>query len=694
MVYPGNPELAQEMQRRLLEAFDEALDLTELGRREEARLGCDFVLRTDPQFTPAQRLLKRLDSDAREIATSDLRLRETLSGEGISAVSASWGSLDGLELPPLSAKTGSHSAHQPVPAIAGTIRALLAERRDQEAVELGMQHAGEISSDAELLHELEGAQSRLEAAPYIAQFVEAARAAAAAGDEAERNRWLAKIRRLDPEHPELSALGGEIVEPPALTGLAFTPIHTFDFSPEIPPEGPAAETRAASAVDAEAASVAAALERALTPPPLQILAPARDEKDDRIVALLDEGQAAYERGEFQAAIDAWSRIFLIDIDHAEAGNRIEQARRYKAEADRQVEEHFHAGVAKFEAGDREGARTVFEQILRLQPSYLAAREYLTQIDSASSVSMAALPRLPGSAPVSKPEGATEARTSERPKARPRAASAPAAEQSPRPVKRRFRPTLVAGIAGIVGLAAIGWYVYQQRDRLFPNAGAQSVTPQPSWDPIARAQKMHTEGKSSAAIGVLRRIPASDPQFERAKALIAEWERLQAPARQGPSPETVRRQSEILARARSAFGERRFRLAAGLFSDAAQIYELPGDASLQAAEARQHVGEIARQIEMFQQGSWEEVLPMLWRLREADPNNRDVNDLLADSYVNLAIRELQREAPAEALANFHEAQAVRAADADIKRLTDFAESYRGRRIDLQYRIFVKYLSFRT
>jgi tetratricopeptide (TPR) repeat protein len=693
MVYPGNPELPQETQQRLLEAFDEALDLAELGRREEARLGCDFVLRADPRFSPAQQLLERLDTDSPDIATLDLRQRETVSGEFAASLSASWGSFAGLELPNPARAPGPQADRS---SKTGAIRALLAEHRDQEAVDLGMRHAAEISSDAELLRQLEEAQSRLEAAPYIAQFVDASRAAAEAGDEGERNRWLAKIRQLDPTHPELNVAGGEVAETQAPSGSTFTPVHTFDFSPEIPPEGPALDAPAKPG-NAPAALPEAVAAGSLSPPPPQIQTPADDEKDERIVALLKEGQAAYERGGVQAAIDAWSRIFLIDIDHAEAGNRIELARRRKAEADRRVEEDFHEGVAKFDAGDRQGARTVFEQILQQQPGYQAAREYLTQIDSASSTVVPALssgqgPQGPG---VAGPAAAAkdEAGASPRPRTRARAA-APPVEQGTRHVKRRFRPAMAAAIGGFALAVAAGWYVYQERDRLFPNAGSGEAAPQASFDPIARAQKMHAEGKSSGAIAVLRRIPANDPQFERAKALIADWERLQAPARQGPSPETLARHADLLSRARAAFTERRFRQAAGLFGEAAQVYELPGDAALQAAEAAQRVAQIGAQIEMFQQGSWEEVLPMLWRLREADPNNRDVNDLLADSYVNLAIRELQRESPTQALANLREALGVRAADSDVRRLTEFAESYRGRRVDLQYRIFVKYLSFRT
>ena len=56
------------------------------------------------------------------------------------------------------------------------------------------------------------------------------------------------------------------------------------------------------------------------------------ESERRIAELLDEGQRAFESGDHQAAIDAWSRIFLIDIDHQEAARRIEQARQAQGRA--------------------------------------------------------------------------------------------------------------------------------------------------------------------------------------------------------------------------------------------------------------------------------------------------------------------------------------------------------------------------
>src|SRR5207237_7197557 len=60
---------------------------------------------------------------------------------------------------------------------------------------------------------------------------------------------------------------------------------------------------------------------------------AGSESDPRVRALLDEGQKAFDAGDLQGSIDAWSRIFLIDIDHQEASRRIDQARKLKAESE-------------------------------------------------------------------------------------------------------------------------------------------------------------------------------------------------------------------------------------------------------------------------------------------------------------------------------------------------------------------------
>ena len=151
------------------------------------------------------------------------------------------------------------------------------------------------------------------------------------------------------------------------------------------------------------------------------------ESDRRIRELLDEGQTAFDAGDPQGAIDAWSRIFLIDIDHQEASRRIEAARKLKAENERQVEEIFHDGLAQLEAGDAAGARRAFQRVLEIQPGYFAAREYLQQLDA-------------GTVPAREGHGAGDRRAGRPPPLQPRGGGArPARKRSsvpPEPFESR------------------------------------------------------------------------------------------------------------------------------------------------------------------------------------------------------------------------------------------------------------------
>ena len=58
MDYPGDNNLADDVKQRIIETFTQSLDLAEEGKSQEAKLGCDFVLRLDSDFTLAQTLLK------------------------------------------------------------------------------------------------------------------------------------------------------------------------------------------------------------------------------------------------------------------------------------------------------------------------------------------------------------------------------------------------------------------------------------------------------------------------------------------------------------------------------------------------------------------------------------------------------------------------------------------------------------
>jgi len=64
MSYPGNQSLPADVQQRIRSTFEHTLTLASSGSRQEAILGCEFVLRMDPNFDPARRLQERLAASA------------------------------------------------------------------------------------------------------------------------------------------------------------------------------------------------------------------------------------------------------------------------------------------------------------------------------------------------------------------------------------------------------------------------------------------------------------------------------------------------------------------------------------------------------------------------------------------------------------------------------------------------------
>lgn len=621
MTYPGNQSLASDVQQRIRSTFDHTLGLAEKGSRQEALLGCDFVLRMDPLFEPARRLQERLEAATGPLAVDDLRRMDAAptssappSPERPAGPAAGpeathdplWVDLDGLasELPDLP---------DPHPgALRAEFETLLAERRFQELQLRARSEAAAVTADLELQRLAALAQERLEAGPYVSKFLLSAREALRGGNVAEANRLLDKARTLDPTHPGLAELstpaasgggaspgrpgaapvraipvGASVASAPGAAGreaeMQTQPIAGLpragamapgSAAPALfpPSPGPAppplAATPAAPAPQRPALGPLAAASPGTASP---ALAPGADtESERRIRQLLDEGQAALDGGDPQAAIDAWSRIFLIDIDHQEAAHRIEMARRMKAERDRQVEETFHDGLAHLEANDQAGARTAFQRVLELQPGHLQSREYLQQLDeggmpAVSSVSRAgrgtaadraaapagdALPPLP--AGLARAAGAAAvdlaadqdlqeeilvppdvSQTGGRPpEARREVRAASAAPHAGR-AQRLF---LVVGSAVLLLALAVGWFLYQKREQWFPNSRTEEPAQPPAPNPIPRAVKLHNSGKVAIALAQLSRVPQGDPHYKEAQALIAKWQA--EPAEDGLRPGTA------------------------------------------------------------------------------------------------------------------------------------------------------------
>jgi tetratricopeptide (TPR) repeat protein len=450
-----------------------------------------------------------------------------------------------------------------------------------------------------------------------------------------------------------------------------------------------------------------------TPPPgSPVGSSAESESDQRIRELLDEGQAAFDLGEHQLAIDAWSRIFLIDIDHEEAGRRIDQARKLKAEIERSLEQTLHEGIELAESGDYAKAREAFERVLEEEPGHNEAREHLQLLEirekgeaapsdapdpggeprmsPPSAEARAADPaaeETPGRAADSGPASASDqaAGSADAVGDAPRMAPMQAAKETRQKPSRLF---LIIGSAVLALALGGGWFLFTNWSRLFPNAAAEGAE-----DPIARAQELQQSGQTATAIAELQKIPADDPAHARAQALIARMK--QAPKEKAAEFElddALAERAEILSRARSALAAGDAIDAESLYQQANELAPLAGEAAATFEDLRRRLDPVRGQLEVFRQGEWEIALRELWRLHQDRPDNQVISDLMVDCYYNLGVRDLQRGDSGSAAEMFGEAGKLRPGDRQLERLARFATTYRTRSPDLQYRIFVKYLPF--
>lgn len=689
MSYPGDPALASDVKQRILTTFQQTLELASKGSRQEALLGCDFILRLDPQFGPA-RTLQQLVQAGR----SGPQLAALFGGGEVAPPPAA-------EAPAAFDDTASIVG---VPQAAGggvadRFARLLAERRFADILTAAERESHLVAADGRAADIVEQARARLEAAPYVETFIASARQASQSGDSAEAERLLRKVRALDPEHPDLLALDGRAAAPMTAAPAEDLELPEVDFSFAGLAQDDFSMAGPASGSDSLGSGVSG-------------------EHSVRIAELIETGQAACDRGEYQAAIDAWSRIFLIDIDHQEAARRIEKARQLKAEREREVEEIFHEGVARFDSGAFEPAKLAFNRVLELSPGHLVALEYQEKIRERQLGAPAASPGVATAASLRSSELPGGASETVRPGARPArdgmsgeilvppepgtGAARGAGERADFAVavKRRNAPArgfLWIGGAVLLLLLAGGWLLLRNRASLFPNSQEPLQAAAPTTvDPITAAKRLHADGKTAVAIAQLRRLPPQQPQYAEAQSLIAQWEALIKPAEPVPAalpPDRQQKRQERVAGAERACREQEFLRCDRWLTEAAAIAPLsPAEVQLQA-QAKQGLVPLAEELKLYADGDFDFLLNKLWRRREAEPGNRDVRRMIVDAYYNLGILDLQRGDPAAAADKFREALALDPGDAPIQRLEAFSNVYSQRNEDLLFEIFVRNLPAR-
>lgn len=162
--YPGNPSLAAAVKERVNSTFQQTIELYRQGLTDDVVAGCNLILQMDPLFDPAKKLLEKAKSSTAPVDASAFRA----------------------------------SAADPSLAQA---RAAMASRDFERVVQLTSEILTNdlMNDEARIL--ADEAREKVEASPFIEQFVRKCEQSVANGNLPAARIDLEKARALDASHP-------------------------------------------------------------------------------------------------------------------------------------------------------------------------------------------------------------------------------------------------------------------------------------------------------------------------------------------------------------------------------------------------------------------------------------------------------------------------------------------------------------
>jgi tetratricopeptide (TPR) repeat protein len=469
---------------------------------------------------------------------------------------------------------------------------------------------------------------------------------------------------------DASGFSGFSFDAPAAT----TPAASSSFSFDAPAEAP--KPPGASNFDFSTASIETSPD---------------DQK--KIEQYLAEGDRAFDGGNYQQAIDLWSRIFLIDVTNEAASERIERAKGKRREAEQQVESVLAAGVQAFERKDLTAARAKFEEVLRADPGNVTAQDYMERLASPGGASPSFTPAASSSTPsfdssiIESPDAGTfeEPRPIPAPK---KQAPKTAAASRPAPSGRKLPVGLIA--VAVIALVLIGGGYFAWKK--FMSAPKTDATAARAL--LDQAAQYSAQGKYDLALSTLQEIKPGDPQYDKALVMMADLQqkKSRASATIEGRPASVFFQENVDA-GRAAFASHDYVSAKKAFEAAMRVKPLPADVKTSYDLAAQQVGKLDNAKTLFAERKYLDAIAALQPLQQQDPQNKNIQRMIIDAHFNLGAVALQEEKLDDAKREFDEVLKSDPNDELAKRSRDLADRYEGQTKDLLYIIYVKYLPLR-
>jgi hypothetical protein len=255
------------------------------------------------------------------------------------------------------------------------------------------------------------------------------------------------------------------------------------------------------------------------------------EHDARIEHLLITGLDHYFAGEFETAINLWTRVLFLDRTHDRARAYIDRARSAQAEQQRASEELVHEGLEAFGRGDVARARELLLDALERGASHDLALGVLGRIDR---LDVGQAPAPPSSRSASN-------------RRRSRTEGGAAATDDARARRATTSWIAVAGVAALIvgvawwasvdGVPLIEWW--SARTPANPAVIVEPIEPLPVPAPaethVAQARALFAAGRLHDALRSLDKVPLGDPLRGDAERLRADIQReLLAVANAAPS----------------------------------------------------------------------------------------------------------------------------------------------------------------
>ncbi|HQR45829.1 MAG TPA: tetratricopeptide repeat protein, partial [Thermoanaerobaculia bacterium] len=228
----------------------------------------------------------------------------------------------------------------------------------------------------------------------------------------------------------------------------------------------------------------------------------------------------------------------------------------------------------------------------------------------------------------------------------------------------------------------------------PAASAPAPAPAkpkaPAEDPFAKAQALFAQGKVDAAIQVLLAVPDADPRHNEALTKIDQYRNAGSPT-PVPTAPNVAALEELRAQGFAALKASKYIEAFKALDPVVKARPDDTEAQQGLRKAREAVDGLRSAVKSYSEGDYDSAIKLLWELRRADPKNQDVEDYLANAYVNSGIQALQSGNNVRAVEAFQDAVKLHPSDAEAQRLLKFARKYPKGATDLMARIFVRHLS---